>query len=67
MQLICRTRKAYGEADRSSAKHKKRKLIKEKVTKKKINKEKFQSCVCLSPYNPPKRTERTRQDLTGLK
>ena len=41
MQPICRTRKAYGEADRSSAKHKKRKLIKEKVTKKKINKEKF--------------------------
>ena len=33
-------RKAYSEADRSSATHAKRKLIKEKVTKKKINKEK---------------------------
>ena len=40
MQSICRTRKAYSEADRSSAKAREKKTNKRKRTKKKINKEK---------------------------
>ena len=36
----CRTRKAYSEADRSSAKAREKKANKRKRTKKKINKEK---------------------------
>ena len=35
---LCRTRKAYSEADRSSATHEKRKLIKEKEPKRKLTK-----------------------------
>ena len=38
MQSICRTRKAYSEADRSRTVFEKRKLIKEKEPKRKLTK-----------------------------
>ena len=52
MQSICRTRKAYSEADRSSAKAREKKDNKRKRTKKKITKRKGIGIILFSVYTP---------------